>query len=446
MGRKSNKKIPQNVFKKGYVPWNAGTKIYCLSGHRCGKAHFYSATKHAVTALTEGIRWELREINSHIKITTDLTSSHRERNIECNNNNQDTLNILSFNCKNIKTTGQFFQEIEKSIDIILIQEHWLFHFELEQLKELHPKLVGVGKAVDSDNPIAASHVPRGYGGVAVLWQKSIDRYIKPLPDGSSRLQCIELTIDKPQIIISAYLPTKSSNDSYDIFLDCLDQIYEIVQKYGGTHEIIVGGDLNEDLYNPSNNSRRKHKLNDLMVECNLKTNSKGLTFINVNGIDTSEIDYFLYTDPKCEPSKRLIDLPSNVSDHHPISMRIKCNITREQQSRNSEKQKHKIRWNKVDKSRYEETISRNIGDFIERLNSDKVNIEVITLQAMDLLSNTAKQLDQKKTYGKNKLKLNVWNKEISESLEANKLAYKNWKSAGRPPNIDNILLTEKETH
>ncbi|VDI59380.1 Hypothetical predicted protein [Mytilus galloprovincialis] len=181
-----------------------------------------------------------------------------------------------------------------------------------------------------------------------------------------------------------------------------------------------------------------------MVECNLKTNSKGLTFINVNGIDTSEIDYFLYTDPKCEPSKRLIDLPSNVSDHHPISMRIKCNITREQQSRNSEKQKHKIRWNKVDKSRYEETISRNIGDFIERLNFDKVNIEVITLQAMDLLSDTAKQLDQKKTYGKNKLKLNEWNKEISESLEANKLAYKNWKSAGRPPNIDNILLTEKK--
>ncbi|CAC5360275.1 unnamed protein product [Mytilus coruscus] len=35
----------------------------------------------------------------------------------------------------------------------------------------------------------------------------------------------------------------------------------------GTHEIIIGGDLNEDLYNPSNNSRRKQKLNELMVEC-----------------------------------------------------------------------------------------------------------------------------------------------------------------------------------
>ncbi|CAC5411213.1 unnamed protein product [Mytilus coruscus] len=346
---------------------------------------------------------------------TGLTSRHRESSIDCNNNSKDTLNILSFNCKNIKTTGQFFQEIQKPADIILIQEHWIFHFELQLLKELHPKIVGVGKAVDSSDPIATSHMPRGYGGVAVLWQKSIERFINPLPDGSSRLQCIELVIDKPQIIISVYLPTKSSNDSYDIFLDCLDQLYEIIQKYGGTHEIIIEGDLNEDLYNPSNNSRRKQKLNELMVEY------------------TSEIDYFLYTDPKCEPSKRLIDLSSNVMDHHPISLRIKSNIVREQQSRNSVKQKHKVKCNKVDKSRYEETINREIGDYIEMLNFNRIDIELITLQSMDLLSNTAKQLDQQKTYGKNKLKLNVWNKEISESLEANKLAYTNLKSAGTDP-------------
>ncbi|XP_011432073.1 dehydrogenase/reductase SDR family member 11-like [Crassostrea angulata] len=44
--------------------------INSLSGHRLGKAHFYSATKYAVTALTEGVRWELRRANSHIKITS----------------------------------------------------------------------------------------------------------------------------------------------------------------------------------------------------------------------------------------------------------------------------------------------------------------------------------------------------------------------------------------
>ncbi|CAC5386776.1 unnamed protein product [Mytilus coruscus] len=174
--------------------------------------------------------------------------------------------------------------------------------------------------------------------------------------------------------------------------------------------------------------RRKQKLNELMMECKLKSNSKGLTFINVNGIDTSAIDYFLYTDLKCEPSKRLIDLSSNVSDHHPISLRIKCNIAREQQPKNPEKQKQKVIWNKVDKSRYEETINREIGDYVGMVNSDIINIELIILQAMNLLSNTAKQLDQQKTDGKNKLKLNIWNEEISESLAANKLAYKNWKT------------------
>ncbi|CAG2198623.1 unnamed protein product [Mytilus edulis] len=63
--RESVKMMRANGVDDGHI-----ININSLSGHRCGKAHFYSATKHAVTALTEGIRWELREINSHIKITS----------------------------------------------------------------------------------------------------------------------------------------------------------------------------------------------------------------------------------------------------------------------------------------------------------------------------------------------------------------------------------------
>lgn len=58
------------------------------------------------------------------------------------------------------------------------------------------------------------------------------------------------------------------------------------------------------------------------------------------------------------------------------------------------------------------------------LNSDMINTDLIILHSIDLLYNTAKQHEQHKTYDKNKLKLNIWDKEISESLEANKLAYK----------------------
>ena len=47
--------------------------VHCsLAGHRVNpwtNGHFYSATKFAISALRDGIRNELREINSHIRVT-----------------------------------------------------------------------------------------------------------------------------------------------------------------------------------------------------------------------------------------------------------------------------------------------------------------------------------------------------------------------------------------
>jgi hypothetical protein len=37
------------------------------------------------------------------------------------------------------------------------------------------------------------------------------------------------------------------NDRYEEYSECIDQIFEIIQKYQNSHEIVIGGDFNEDI-------------------------------------------------------------------------------------------------------------------------------------------------------------------------------------------------------
>ena len=51
------------------------------------------------------------------------------------------LSIISFNCKNVKTSVQPINTlIFKSNDIILLQEHWLFEFQINNLGEINDSI------------------------------------------------------------------------------------------------------------------------------------------------------------------------------------------------------------------------------------------------------------------------------------------------------------------
>lgn len=156
-----------------------------------------------------------------------------------NTKQQGVLNIVTFNCKNLNTADKAIDELSHRVDIIMLQEHWYFDCQLARLESTHERFAGIGKSVDTGDPILPVQMPRGYGGVAVMWKKDIAHLVTSIPDGGNRIQCIELKGEEPLLLVSVYLPCRGVNDNYSDFSDCLDQVQEIIHKYEETHLILI---------------------------------------------------------------------------------------------------------------------------------------------------------------------------------------------------------------
>lgn len=77
-----------------------------MSGHRIppmkgGMTHFYTATKYAVTAITEATRRELREMKTHIRIAVSTTG------VCCRYHSLDMHNHTAQTCRTVKVSFIF---------------------------------------------------------------------------------------------------------------------------------------------------------------------------------------------------------------------------------------------------------------------------------------------------------------------------------------------------
>jgi len=63
------------------------------------------------------------------------------------------LKIGTLNVQNIRANAAFIQDIMKDIDILLIQEHWLFKFEEKEIEKLLPNIDFYARYIEEDSPI-----------------------------------------------------------------------------------------------------------------------------------------------------------------------------------------------------------------------------------------------------------------------------------------------------
>jgi hypothetical protein len=63
------------------------------------------------------------------------------------------------------------------------------------------------------------------------------------------------------------MPTRGGGESEEDYEACIDILHSIMQRYGTSHTIIVGGDLNVDLTVTQNAThRRERAINTLLQE------------------------------------------------------------------------------------------------------------------------------------------------------------------------------------
>ena len=69
------------------------------------------------------------------------------------------IKICTFNVKNIESNRTYVQQLLKPCDIIAIQEHWLFNFQLLDMEKIFCSHSVHSHAVDDDNPLPSTQNP-----------------------------------------------------------------------------------------------------------------------------------------------------------------------------------------------------------------------------------------------------------------------------------------------
>ncbi|CAC5424816.1 unnamed protein product [Mytilus coruscus] len=89
---------------------------------------------------------------------------------------------------------KFLEQLSQKHAFICLQEHWLWTFEKDYIDKHIPGMMNHSRCHDVNDPISNFQIPRGRGGVAILWPSSLDSHVKKQEDGNERIIAIEIQI------------------------------------------------------------------------------------------------------------------------------------------------------------------------------------------------------------------------------------------------------------
>ena len=238
----------------------------------------------------------------------------------------NNISISTFNCQGFKFRNfEYIGGLFNSVDVLILQEHWLFDFEFNIFNKVLPNCKVIAKSgMETDNINSG----RPYGGVAIIWKKNLSGEIVEIPTLSNRLCAVRFSSSKSDLLIfSVYMPC-NTNSNENEFYDILCDIKSICDSFEDS-DVLIGGDFNCDI--SRGDLRSEVFLDFLNANCLLCPTLESKfnihhTFINSLN-QTSLIDHFCISSRIHNKLDNLLvyDEGDNLSDHCPLVLSFYLN-------------------------------------------------------------------------------------------------------------------------
>ena len=226
---------------------------------------------------------------------------HMPQNHPTKSKSFDALSIVAWKCRRILTSIPYIQHlITVGYDVIFLEEHWLWPFELSLSKMIHKDFTYTAVSDNHLNP--SSDLTRGCGRVAILWHSSLSA--SPLflsdCDRMCRLQIELKGVERCLSIVGIYMPNAAQpQDVYDSYFDSVDHCISQLSKKG---PLLVLGDLNAHLgsrdtsvINSRGNKWIKMIDEHSLINTSLCSIAFGPTYTYTSGGNFTIIDYIIST-------------------------------------------------------------------------------------------------------------------------------------------------------
>lgn len=360
----------------------------------------------------------------------------------------DELRISSWNCRGFNCSEAYLKHLSHQSDIILLQEHWLWPFQLQKLSSAIDGFSAFG--VSDSRLCETSNLHRGCGGVAFLWRKSLSVTPVTLNVGSDRLCATELPLTCGRveriIIFNVYAP--SSDAEILEFNDCIHSLEEEINRVDhNTTAVVIAGDFNAHLgtlagpRGSGSPNQRGFALKEFIDRNKLfvashSSLSSGPSFTYHSGRYYSTIDYIIVNGP-CSgllaSCKGLPDHPLNVSDHVPLTLSLKA-VTEEANTQTTPTKR--IHWEKAVNTGAVLDFAKCVDECTRKhLNAHLGDVEELDKEVQAVcesvlgISNSILPL---KTGGNKGSRKFFNDSQLRQLCKTSKTSWSEWSKAGRP--------------